>query len=379
MTAKKTFLGAVLLAIFSSIVGGILGATATLNFLDREDDGAPTPVNVEEVSFVEAWEASAPAVVSIVARKDLSEIYNPVFGLPNADEDGLTTVSSGSGFIISADGLVVTNRHVVLDESAEYVVILDDGTELDGEVLDRDDLNDIALLRIKSSEELPFLKFADSDAVRVGEPVLAIGNALGLYSTTTTAGIISATGRQISASVPGAAQESLIDLIQTDAAINPGNSGGPLVNLAGEVLGMNTAIDATAEGIGFAIPSKDISAVVSSYQEFGKIVRPFLGVRYIFVNEGVKERFSLEESYGAILLGDDEEGLPAVVKGSPADKAGLQAEDVILEVEGEKIGAEFTLTNALLGHQVGDTIKMKIWRDGKTLEVAVKLEERGEE
>ena len=166
-----------------------------------------------------------------------------------------------------------------------------------------------------------------------------------------------------------------MNLIQTDAAINPGNSGGPLLNMDAEIVGMNTAVDTTAAGIGFAIPSNDIATVVRSYQEFGRIVRPFVGVRYVPVSEGNMERLGVTVDHGVFIIGDQNAQLPGVVPDSPADKAGLKDGDVILSVEGKDLTGTFTLSNAIAGYLVGEKITLEIWRDGETLTATVSLEE----
>lgn len=392
-TFKKTIALVSLFGIFFGALGGGLVTVLVLTFNPSAfspAEGGDTVINLEGGSYGEVVEKASPAVVSVVALKDLSalgqgldfgpfQFYGQAPKLDNpedAEEPTLSEVSSGTGFIVTADGLVVTNKHVVSDEDAEYVVILDDGTELEAEVLDKDSLNDIALLQITGEDdrlgELPSLNFADSDLIQVGDPVLAIGNALGEYSNTTTSGIISATDRQIVASGAGFGTENLVNLIQTDAAINPGNSGGPLLNLAGEVVGMNTAIDTTASGIGFAIPANDIAVVLKSYQENGEIVRAFFGVRYVPVTPRLQEHFALEVDHGAYVIGDPNSG-PGVVEDSPADKAGIQEGDVILSVNGEDLTDSFSLQNATAEYAVGDTVQVQIYRDGQTLDLAVTL------
>jgi len=374
------------LLILCTALGGAVGGGLTLYFSSEllESDVAPN-LTYESHDYVSAWETSAPAVVSVVALKELSQRYQQFTG-PNAQPSSfnsstpLTEVSSGTGFIISPDGLALTNKHVVEDTEAEYVVILEDGTELSAQVLDRDTLNDIAILLIVDEDprigELPYLEFSDSDEISVGDPVLAIGNALGEYANTTTAGIISATGRDILAAGGVGGIESLVGLIQTDAAINPGNSGGPLVNLQGEVVGMNTAVDTTAAGIGFAIPSNDLELVLDSYYEHGEIVRPFLGVRYTMVNPSTRIRYELEYDYGALLVGDKNAGISAVVEGSPAEEAGLKSLDVILSIDGQQINNSYTISNALAAYTVGDTIVLEVWRANETYKVSLLLGEQ---
>ncbi len=383
-TSKKLSLVLVsLVSVLFGVIGGGLSSFVILNYLGTEQELAPqeTVINFENGSYKQVWEKASPAVVSVVAMKDLSEYYNQ-FSVSGSTGE-LSKVSSGTGFIITADGLVVTNKHVVGDDTAEYVVILDDGTELTAKVLDKDTLNDIALVQITGEDErmgeFPTLEFADSDAISVGDPVVAIGNALGEYSNTTTVGIVSAVGREIMASGgAGFGTENLVNLIQTDAAINPGNSGGPLLNLNGEVIGMNTAIDTTASGIGFALPSNDIASVVASYQEFGRIVRPFVGVRYIPVTAFNQEKLGVEVDHGVYVIGDSQAQTPGVVPNSPADKAGIKEGDVIVSVNGEELTDSFTLSNSIADYQVNDVITLGVWRDGETLSIQLTLEERTE-
>lgn len=365
----------VLVSLFSLVFGAVGGGVSSYLILSQQgDENNETVINFENGSYESVWEKASPAVVSVVALKDLSEYTQQTQGAGELSE-----VSSGTGFIITADGLVVTNKHVVSDSEAEYVVILDDGTQLDAEVLDKDTLNDIALIQITGEDErlgeLPTLEFADSDQIGVGDPVVAIGNALGQYSNTTTVGIISATDRQIVASSGYGFSENLVNLFQTDAAINPGNSGGPLLNMEAEVVGMNTAIDTTASGIGFAIPSNDIAAVVKSYQEFGRIMRPFVGVRYIPVTPEVQARFQIDIDTGVLIVGDQNAGTPGVVEGSPAEEAGLKEGDVILMVDDKELTSTYSLSNAIAGYLVGEVVTLKIWRDGEEMSIQLELVE----
>ncbi len=387
MLVATSFLG-----LLFGVVGGTVSSALFLEYSDFDEskgEEAETNLYFEAGSYNEVIKKVSPAVVSIVALKDLSAYYEQMYFFgpfqfgPNqnneaqGEEGELSQVSSGTGFILTPDGLVITNKHVVEDEEAQYVVILEDGTELEAEILARDTLNDIALVQILGEDErlgeLPTIEFGDSSEIQVGDPVIAIGNALGEYSNTATAGIISATDREIIAAGGNFGTETLVNLIQTDAAINPGNSGGPLFNLAGEVIGMNTAIDSTARGIGFAIPSNDIAGVVSSYQEYGEIIRPFIGVRYVPVTERLKEYFSLTVDHGVYVMSDAETG-PGVIEGSPADKAGIQEGDVILSFGGKKITESFSLQNGVAEYSVGDEVQVLIWRDGQELTLTLKLE-----
>ncbi len=392
---KKTILFTSLVSLIFGAAGGGLTSWALLAYdeshLVQENTG-DTIVNFENGSYKEVYDKASPAVVSVVALKDLTDYYNQMqqygpfqmFGAPQQEapetegEGELSEVSSGSGFIVTGDGLVVTNKHVVSDDTAQYEVILNDGTTLDAKVVAIDTLNDIALVQITGEDDrmgnFPTLSFGDSEAMSVGDPVVAIGNALGEYSNTTTVGIISATDRQIVASGGGQGTENLVNLIQTDAAINPGNSGGPLLNLNGDVVGMNTAIDTTASGIGFALPSADIEPVVQSYQANGHIVTPYIGVRYVPVTPALIKHFNLAVDHGAYVIGDANIG-PSVVPGSPAEKAGLKEADVILSVDGTDLNESYTLQNAVASHRVGDVITLNVHRDGKDIEIKVTLEE----
>lgn len=287
--------------------------------------------------------------------------------------------SAGTGIIITEEGLVITNRHVVPEGITSVSLTLFDGTELtDVEVVGRTRANDsldIAFLKVKDNKgkKLKPAGLGDSSKVRVGDRVIAIGNALGEFSNTVTEGIISGYGRSIIAG-DGSNSETLQNLFQTDAAINQGNSGGPLVNIDGHVIGINTAVAADgAENIGFAIPIDDVRGMIASVVESGKLVRPYLGVRYITLNEGVASELGIEQKTGAYIVeGSPDE--PSILENSPASKAGLQARDVIVAVNNEAIDSRHTLTSLLSKRKVGDKVKLKVVRDGKEIEIKVQLE-----
>lgn len=288
--------------------------------------------------------------------------------------------SAGTGFIVSKDGLIVTNRHVV-QGSDKVTVTLSDGTELDnvekvGQTSSGDPL-DIAFLRIKDAKgkELRPTSLGDSSKVLVGEKVLAIGNALGQFQNTVTAGIISGYGRNVEASDgTGRNSETLQNLFQTDAAINQGNSGGPLINMNGEVVGINTAVAGDgAENIGFAIPINDAKGIIEGVIKTGRLERPYLGVRYVSLTDDYAYELNIDTKRGAYIV-PGSGGEQSIVKGSPADKAGLKPKDIIVRINDQSINEKNSLTSLISRHNVGDEVTLTIVRDGKEQQVKVTLE-----
>jgi len=344
--------------------------------------------------IVKAVEEASPAVVSIVASKDVPVIeryyvdpfgndpfFQQFFGngpelqVPQYRQKGTQKqdVSSGTGFIVSPDGLILTNKHVVADIEAEFTVLMNDGRKKPARVLARDTVQDLAVLKIEGNN-LPVVRFGDSSQVKIGQAAIAIGNALGQFRNTVSVGVISGLERSIVAGSGGGESETLQELIQTDAAINPGNSGGPLLNIAGEVIGIDTAMAQGAENIGFAIPINSAKRDVASVKAHGKILYPFLGVRYTVVTKEIADKEKLGRDYGARVMKSDTE--PAVAVGSPAEKAGIKDGDIMLQINGDRIDADHTLASLTQKYQVGDEITLRIFRDGKELDVKVKLEER---
>ncbi len=384
----------------SLVIGAVSGAGTSMYLLTSDvvdltnetEEVTVAEVYTEESALIEAYETVSPAVLSIIALQDLNAYYNQYFWGPldyyyqsyeTSAEENLQEVGGGTGFLINADGLAVTNKHVIEDRTLEYVAYTTDGLQFDVEILDIDENNDLAIFRLVADEDeegsdmigsFPYIEFGDSDAIKVGQMVMAIGNAYAEYDNTTTAGIVSATGREIIAADSfGFGASELDGLIQTDAAINPGNSGGPLVNLDGQLIGVNTAVDAEAEGIGFAIPVNDVATIVDAYNEYGYIAYPYLGVMYVMVNEEADQRLDLGVDHGAALVGDPASSQSAVVSGSPADEAGLQARDIILELGGVVINEENQLDDVIHSFSIGDEVVLKVWRDGKEIEVTVVL------
>ncbi len=279
--------------------------------------------------------------------------------------------SAGTGFIISSSGIIVTNRHVVPAGANSVSVTLADGTRYDSvQIIGRTTQGsslDVAFLKIGDlkGKTLTAATLGDSSKVQVGDKVIAIGNALGQFQNTVTSGIISGYGRNVTASdQSGGSAENLTDLFQTDAAINEGNSGGPLVDINGEVIGLNTAVAGGAQNIGFAIPIDDIKGLVDSVLSKGQLQQPYLGVRYISLTNDLASHFNLKVNRGAYVVSGN--GQPAVIADSPADKAGLKEKDVITKVNNINIDDKTSLTGALSHFKVGDRVVLTVIRDAKT-------------
>ena len=329
----------------------------------------------------------SPSVVSIVASKDIPVIeqyfINPFpnddfFGdirIPQYRQRGTERrqVSSGSGFFVSSDGYILTNRHVVEDAEAEYSVIMNDGRKLKAKVLARDVLNDTAVLRMDGTY-IP-IDLGDSESLRIGQTAIAIGNALGEFQNTVSIGVISGLRRTIVASGALSGPEELSQLIQTDAAINLGNSGGPLLNLRGEAVGLNTAKAQNAENVGLAIPINQIKRALRDVQTKGRIVNPYVGVRYVLVAPQLKEKNKLSVDYGALIT-KGAGGEDAVLLNSPASTAGIKEGDIILEFGGIKVNMDNPLNKLIQLHSVGDKVTIKILRDGREIKLELTLEER---
>lgn len=356
----KGFL-AVSLAI--GVVAGALGGALFVRY-----GASQIPVNRRQVvvqessATVDVVKKVSPSVVSITSQSTAQSFFG-----------GAQTVEgAGTGIIVTADGLIMTNKHVVADTGATYSVFTSDGKQYKAMVVARDPISDLAFVRIVAKGLKP-AELGDSSNAVVGQAVVAIGNALGQFQNTATTGIISGLGRPIVAGDSGGlgagSTESLQDLIQTDAAINPGNSGGPLVNLEGQVIGMNTAVSSNAQNIGFAIPINELKAQVANVESQGKIISPYLGVRYIPITKDLALQNNLPVSQGAYLSGDGTN--PAVVVGSPADKAGLKSGDIITKVGGDGVTDSSSLTSLISKHKVGETVTLTIIRGTKTQTLGV--------
>lgn len=313
----------------------------------------------EENAVISAVDQVSPSVVAIGVTQRIINPFDPN-SLPRNTQSTI-----GTGFVVSSKGIIVTNRHVVDDTSQKYSVVTKDGKKLEITKIYRDPNIDLALVQVSNSD-LKALELGDSSKLKVGQSLIAIGNALGRFDNTVTTGVVSGLGRSVNAGDPfSAATERLDNLIQTDAAINPGNSGGPLLNLAGQVIGVNVATTEGAQNIGFAIPINSVKDLVSEFERTGKIQRAFLGVRYRLITRDVA------------LLNDVPQGayIQEVVGSSPAEKAGVQAGDILTKIDGQQITDENRISDTIQKKKVGDRVSLEIWTDGKTRSVTATLEQ----
>jgi len=339
----------------------------------------------EKSPIIQIAKMVCPTVITIVISRDLPKVEGFYF-FPYGEQEFLvpkmqkgkkekTKIGGGSGFIVSKDGYVLTSNHVVSEKNADYTVIYEPNKTYPAKVISRDPINDIAILKIQGNN-FPFLELADSDKIELGETVIAIGNALGEFHDTVSTGVISGLSRYITAFSGLSKQaEMLRGLIQTDAAINPGNSGGPLVNIEGKAIGINTATVMGAQNIGFAIPINYAKKDLEEVKKYGKIKRPFLGVKYIILNKEISEKNKLPVEYGALITRETL-GESAIVAGGAADKAGLKEFDIILECQGEKITEENPLSCILQKCEIGQEISLKVLRDKKEINLKAKLGEK---
>ena len=322
-------------------------------------------------------------MVSITMTKRI-QMFSPVpdpFGLGYlpARRQKKVKLGGGSGFIIAKHGIILTNRHVLEDPLAEYMIVLQNGQKFKPEILACDPIHDIAVLKIKKTD-LPTIKLGDSTKIELGEEVIAIGNALGLFKNTVSTGVVSGLSREIKAQSDISQQKTkLRGLIQTDAAINPGNSGGPLIDLEGKAIGINAAMVFGAENIGFALPIINAKKDLEELKKYGRIRLPFLGVRYLTITKQLKEEFNLPVDFGALVIA--EPGIPhgirqAVVPGSPAQKAGLRESDIILELKSKKVCAELSIGDILGECQIGQKLPLKIMRSGRQKTLNLTLGEK---
>jgi serine protease Do len=356
----------VFLVIIGFLSGSLGGALFTSLFMVENTRIETSIIEAEGDVIAHAASKIGPSVVSIVTQG--TAVSSGFFNYGQS----YTTQSAGTGIIVSADGYIMTNKHVVGDNTSKVTVVLADGTEYDNvSVVDRDPTNDVAFLKIADAKDLPAAEIGASSDLQIGTKVIAVGNALGQFQNTVTAGIISGLNRSITATDDnGANAENLTDLLQTDAAINSGNSGGPLITYDGKVIGMNTAIAASADGIGFAIPADVLSGSVKSVIKNGKIAKAYLGVYYINLTKAIAKEKNLSVDQGAYVGADNQR---ATTPDSPADKAGIKAGDIITKINDQAIDAQHSLSAIISRYQVGDKVNLTILRDGKEIILEVTL------
>ncbi len=407
LTKTQVVLLVLLASIVTSVVTGIVMVsltsgvpqpiTQTISRVIEKSTGGAAPVienppQTEESFVIKLVQNATPAVVSVVAAKDVpvveqyfinpfegddffQQFLPPDFLVPQYRQKGVQKreVSAASGFFVSADGFIVTNKHVVEDRTAEYTVITNAGKRLPAKVLALDPVQDIAILKVEGTG-FTYIALGDSDTLKVGQTAIAIGNALGEFQNTVSVGVISGLSRTILASGVAGGPERLSQVIQTDAAINPGNSGGPLLGLNGRAIGINTATAAGAENIGFALPINAVKKAINDVKASGRILYPYIGIRYVIINPAIQESQKLPVDYGALLrsLG----GENAVLAGSPAEGAGLKEGDIILSIDGVKITQDNTPGDLISRKRIGDTIQVRVLRAGKELTLPVILGER---
>lgn len=359
----------VLLAIFC-LTAGFIGARIYAN-ANPTDNGQITQRNNVSNDGNKSVTADEEDIASVVAKVSPS-IVSVVTQVQDYSSYGQSGVQegAGTGIIVGKNGYILTNKHVI-DGASTVGIVLSDGTSYDNvEVLGSDPLNDVAFLKIPNVSNLPVAELGDSTSIRVGQKVIAIGNSLGQYQNTVTSGIISGTGRPISAQA-GNTVENLTDLIQTDAAINPGNSGGPLLNLSGQVIGINTAIIKDAQGIGFSIPISSTKGILKGVLAGGKVERSYLGIMYIPITADAAKHYNLPVNKGAYVF--NSAGKTAISSGSPADKAGIKDKDIITKVGDIEVGDRGSVASLVAEYAPGDTVKLTILRGSQTLTLNVKL------
>lgn len=371
-------------------INGKLGSLFNYPASNISNESIKERIVQEDSAVIGVVEKATPGVVSIVISKDVSRarsFSSDPFGFPffsdpfGNGQDSLSggtekqKIGGGSGFIVTTDGMIVTNKHVVSDDSAQYTVITNDGQEHVAKILARDPINDIAIIKIDGND-YSTLNFGDASQLKIGQTVIAIGYSLGEFTNSVSRGIISGLKRNLTAGSGYGDAERLTNIIQTDAAINPGNSGGPLLDIEGNVIGINVAMAQGAQNIGFAIPSDQIRKITDQVKTTGKISVPYIGVRYVPVDAALQKENGLPFDYGVLVVRGQNLTDFAVIPGSPADKAGIMENDIILEINGLKIDSNNNLADLIGKAGVGDTISLKIWHKGENKDISVKLEER---
>ncbi len=390
--SKRTLSLVILLSLIMGFLGGGIGALTIFALSHYSATSTVSqvlpPSSSGERATIDIAKKALPAVVSINISKNISTqgsgnfpgLFNDPFSLlPTPPSSGGSSqnrqlqIGGGSGFFVSAEGLIVTNKHVVSDAVAQYTVVTQEGKKYPAKVVALDPVLDLAIIKI-DGRNFPTLELGDSDRIQVGETVVAIGNALAEFQNSVTKGIVSGINRRLVAGDIGAT-ELIEGAIQTDAAINPGNSGGPLLDLSGHVIGVNTAISEGAQSLGFALPINSVKRDLDSVKKNGRIIRPWIGVRYVPIDDQLANAQLLSYSYGALIVGGGTHE-PAVVPSSPAAKAGLAERDIILEVNGQRVDTNHSLSALIAPFTVGDKVTLKVSNQGKEKTISLTLEER---
>lgn len=356
-----------IMVLFYALVAGVKslslkGLTNPVsNFLEAHRFGNATKVISretvqEESATIKVVEDVSPAVVSVVVKTVNVDLFNG----PTVNESGI-----GTGFIVDSNGLIVTNSHVVDNSRGQYSVVLKDGTSYEVQKIHLDPISDLAILEV-TARNLPTVTLGDSDQLKVGQKAIAIGNALGRFQNTVTEGVISGIGRQLVATGGFGTQPSVQEnAIQTDAAINPGNSGGPLLNLAGQVIGINVATTTGADNISFAIPVNTLKPILKSFAEEGRIVRPYIGISYTMITKEIAALRNMP--VGAFVS--------TVLPNTPAEKAGLQRGDIIVKIDGQPVNEGNSISKVISEKKVGDKVTLTINRNDNEHDVTVELGE----
>jgi serine protease Do len=362
----------IVVVVMICFIAGLAGARGYEQWQQQNNSSAVTPrpaVGNDGNKVVTQSEQDISSVVSKVSPSVVSVLTTQ---LANSPYDGATEQDgAGTGIIIGKDGYIITNKHVI-DGATTVGIVLADGTAYENvQVLGTDPLNDVAFLKIADVSNLPAAELGDSTSIRVGQSVIAIGNSLGQYQNTVTSGIISGTGRPVSAQgSTGSTVENLTDLIQTDAAINPGNSGGPLLNLKGQVIGINTAVAQDAQGIGFTIPIGSTKGLIKEVLAGRGVNRAYLGVNYVAITADVAKHYNLSVKQGAYVY---KANSTAIIAGSPAATAGIQDKDIITKVGDIPVGDRGSVASLIGEYAPGDTIELTVLRSGKTQMLKVTL------
>lgn len=385
----------VLLCSVMSLVFGGLGAwlvgSVYPNMIARSNIGenvnakiAPQIVNLieEESATIHVVDEVTPAVVSVIARKSRGDVIKSfqdqqvpsdlIFSdtmLSDDEAKQMVDVSSGTGFFVSQDGYILTNRHVIDVSGSNLFIVTNDGKELPATLIDTDPILDIAILHV-DGKGYPVVSLADSDQIRIGQTVIAIGNTLSEFRNTVTKGVVSGINRHVTAGFAVSGSEVIEKAIQTDAAINPGNSGGPLINLLGDVIGVNTAVSIDGQAVAFAIPINQVKRAIEDVKTSGRIRRPWIGIHYTLIEpDAGSSTFKL----GAKIVKGENDQEAAITKGSPADVAGLKEGDIMIAVDGTSFTQGKALAELISLHHPGDQIVIQYLRGGKLFDATVTL------